>query len=282
MLRNGQTGVSMIEALVAAALLGIVMVAIASGLGTNFRAQKAIDTRGNLDTIRQNLLHQLSCGQTLPSATCTANNAVALKDAAGAVFLDSTSAPVAFGSWKVQAACNSAGNGLKVQASRRSSGGTVLNDQMTGAAQDWADVYPTDLCVGVASDNCDWYSTIRSYADGSGWGSMTANNPALSVSYSYQTPSGSGAGNPYATGTVADQPPFVWNGMATYSYTVTCPANKVVHAGGCRADWGANNARLRNNSPWGAASWYCSWDHVQGWSAGFSVDFIVTILCCQV
>jgi hypothetical protein len=288
--KAGDRGASLIVVLVSVGVGTAVVAALMARIGASTRAQKSASLRASLLAVKADIKRRLDCGVTLPSSTCSAGNAVPLKDAKGNVFLDSSAGPVTFGSWQLRAACNAAGNGVAVEHSRRNTAGQVLNDPMTGIPQDWTATFRTatstgDQCGPPGTDPYTWYYVDRAFDSSTGgWQPATLSDPRLSVRYLYVSPSvPAGAwGDPDQTGSVG-QDDGIDLSIRTYCYYVACPTGMHVYAGGCRADYHNTTAYLRGDEVFRQAigEWNCCWDEVarQAGSPTWGTHLRISNLC---
>lgn len=161
---KSQSGLGLIEALIAIGLAGVFAIGIMQVLGRGFRAQSSLNNSADRESIRRYLLETVRCRATLPGA-CTAGAAIALKRVRhdGSVEDVVPSAGRRFDKWAVIANCNDTGDGIAVRMARvrpsapirTGTAADFLPDPFTNKVETWASgqtlAFPTgiDFCAAT-------------------------------------------------------------------------------------------------------------------------------------
>jgi hypothetical protein len=145
--RDRQSGVSLIAAIVALGIAGIVMVVVSQLMTNGFKAQSSLELKGELEALRRNLVAGVDCTKTLPStpASCDATAYIPLVRANGSTFVAANGASgTKVGSWSVRSKCT--GSQLSVEVARLSADGSrFLKDPLTEKSGGWSPLFPTSL-----------------------------------------------------------------------------------------------------------------------------------------
>lgn len=157
--KRGEWGVSLLGALIAVAIVGIIAASVSSLMGNAFKAQARVEERGDLEAIRRMLLNATSCDKTLLNGTCAPGSFVALQRLAGenVETLVSADMPTYFGKIAVRAECNATGNGVILRATRLRVGATLTTtnpdqfrpEALTKRIITWADDDSLLFPVGI-------------------------------------------------------------------------------------------------------------------------------------
>ena len=166
--RKFQSGLGLVEVLVAVAVCGILVVVTSQIFDQNVRSNSSI--KNNLDklAIKLLILDNLSCVDTLPAMTCTPGAIVLAKrkkpNGSVVTFLESTGDPTRFGQIAVRAVCNTDGESLSIQTTLLKTGKTITAntsadfspDPLTKIIANWdhpsSNLLPTGLplCMGAS------------------------------------------------------------------------------------------------------------------------------------
>jgi len=205
---RGQRGISLLGAVIATGIGGVLTLALTKSMANNFDASSHLSFRVDRDAIKRSILYRSSCSMSLP---CTPNTLVDVKDDRGETLISSSNV-TRYGKFALRAKCNTRGDGFHVQyallkqgkslvASRRAD---FLKDKFTGKLQSWQGLFP-----GQTSDGLDFCSGTQTTTTNSFCGTGPQTIPLSNHGSSICTMSGMdddagnkfkidpGAGNPF-------------------------------------------------------------------------------------
>lgn len=167
-----QRGLTLVEVLVAAGILGIVAIAVATNAQQVFQQMFQIRLLGEIDEIRIAILNRVNCDASLdpPGATpgaCAALGPAILRDTSGNVLVDAPLSQLPQG-FQLRAVCadpDGAGpqpREIRVEFQKRKANGSVATDPVSGNTLSWRPLFDEGVAVCAARTQPRW---VYRYAD---------------------------------------------------------------------------------------------------------------------
>src|SRR5690606_38517654 len=150
---------SLIGVLIAASVTAATVLALSAMFANTFRGAKHVETRAELEGIRQLLIGTLDCDATfaangitnpMTSDMCVStsethgqNSATKLRlvrrsrDSQAPMGVQAADGSYKMGTWSIRATCSRDEQTLVVRAARKRPGGGYLTDPLTGEKQNW-------------------------------------------------------------------------------------------------------------------------------------------------
>jgi type II secretory pathway pseudopilin PulG len=152
---RSQAGFSLVAALVAVAITGIVAVGLSQLLRNTFRAQHSVELRSDIASLKSLINDQIDCSKSMP-ATCPADGFVPLYLSNGRTFIGPhDDKGVKVGVWNFRNRCTAAG--LFIEYARYQPGTTdFARNPITNKAENWTPVLQTSamrLCPRGTDDD---------------------------------------------------------------------------------------------------------------------------------
>ena len=140
MRRRNETGQSLVTVMVAVAVLGTIAVVMSRMMSNGLNANRHVELRGDLESMRRVLAQSVDCTATLTAAggpgTCSTSSFFALRDRNNNVIGAPSFGAWKLGAWHVRSHC--AGNRLNVQYARATSSTAFASDPLhPNVTYDW-------------------------------------------------------------------------------------------------------------------------------------------------
>lgn len=132
---RSQSGVSLIGAIIAIGILGIISVSLSKMLQTTFKANKEARIRDDRLGITNLLRQRLRCRETLQSATCNSNQFFALRDRDGKTIGSPEFQAWRLGELHIRASCNN--TALKIETARLKGVEQFRRNPLTKQDDEW-------------------------------------------------------------------------------------------------------------------------------------------------